>query len=324
MDKTLLGCFGKLPIHSDFIRLRASGEEIRSLDQWFQEGIHAVHSRWGRGWEAEFSKAEPWNFLFLPKGADGFLIGVFIPSHDQSGRRYPFFSFLRTERRSFKVPVMLSPAVYQGALLEMGGLVQSGWTGRTLREFRELVEHWAGPLPSDLQIEAHREAYRSYLERETSREFWSGLLGEFEHPRKYRIDQNLTEIIGPLRSHPAIPFGGGLKFPILAEGRGAGYDLAFWFDWVSRLLNREPEEFLWFWSRAGSAASCALAFFGPASPKGFAFFLRPQQQGEYWFDLAPRDGSDLNILKEKLRPERRVLLEEGNLSLGAFLARVGG
>jgi type VI secretion system ImpM family protein len=40
------GCFGKLPIHGDFIRHNV-GPEVDKLDEWLQGGI--VSSRTGRG-----------------------------------------------------------------------------------------------------------------------------------------------------------------------------------------------------------------------------------------------------------------------------------
>ena len=58
------GCFGKLPIHSDFIQHNAGGAEIETLYKWFQEGMETVRQRWGNDWESEYRAAPPTRFLF--------------------------------------------------------------------------------------------------------------------------------------------------------------------------------------------------------------------------------------------------------------------
>ncbi|HET6371579.1 MAG TPA: type VI secretion system-associated protein TagF [Nitrospiria bacterium] len=324
MGNGQLGCFGKLPIYPDFIRFHAVGEEIRALDQWFQEGIHATQSRWGRSWETEFTKIDPWNFVFHPKGGEAFLIGAFVPSRDRSGRRYPFFAFLRVERRRFDVPLRFLPLIYTPFLEEASRLTQSEWSGMDLRGFLDHLERLVVPLPEDGAPAACLEAYRAFLAEKTSRDFWGSLYGEFEHSRKYRFDQNLTGLLDPLRHHPSIPLGMGLKFPLVSDSNARGYDLPFWFDRVERALKREPDVSLFFWNRTPThGAPGLLAFFDSPSPKGFTFFLKPGQDGDGWYDLAPERNEDLQAVKEKIRPERRAVLEEGDISLSAFLEKIG-
>jgi len=45
MNDVVCGYYGKLPVSPEFLRLHATGPEVRALDDWFERGIQT-----GRRW----------------------------------------------------------------------------------------------------------------------------------------------------------------------------------------------------------------------------------------------------------------------------------
>lgn len=324
MDKNSFGCFGKLPIHSDFIRFRASGEEVRALDQWLQQGILAAQSKLGRAWEADYSQADPWNFVFQAEGTDSFLVGALTPSRDQAGRSYPFFLFLRVDRKRFAAPIQFAPITYASFLNEASALARWGGSGMRLKEFLEHLERLNLPIPDDRAAVADEEGYRRFLQGEPSRTFWTGLFGAFEHPKKYQLDQNLLSVLGPMRGASTSKLGFGLKFPLIASDGNRGEDIPFWSDLIARMLRRPPAGLNFFWNRMPAKGTpWMILFLGPPSVKSFLSLIAPSLDGGSAYELAPEAAVELQAAKEKVDAGRRAILENGEMSLAAFLEAMG-
>lgn len=320
MENGTFGCFGKLPIHSDFIRFRASGEEVRALDQWLQQGILAAQTRLGRGWEASYSQADPWNFVFQVEGTDAFLIGTLVPSRDQAGRSYPFFLFTRADRKRFAAPIQFAPMTYLAFLEEGAKLIRTGWSGMKLKEFLEHLERLNLPIPDDRAAVADEEAYRRFLQGEPSRAFWTALFGEFEHPKKYQVDQNLLAILGPMRQTSSSRLGFGLKFPLIASDKNRNEDIPLWSDLIARMLKRTPTGLNFFWNRMPAKGTpWMMLFMGPPSAKSFLSLIAPSLDGGTTYDLAPETAVELQAAKEKIDSRRRAILENGEMTLAALL-----
>ncbi|MBI3596641.1 MAG: type VI secretion system-associated protein TagF [Nitrospirae bacterium] len=318
MDYFSLGCFGKLPIHADFIRYNADGMEVRGLDQWFQEGIQFAKSKLGPGWEEEFSKADVWRFVFQVDGSDRFLVGIFAPSRDQGGRRYPFILFLRVDRTRFPGPIYFAPLLFSTFWNRATEAAQTGWKGTELKGFLSAIERLTVPIEKEFELV--REAYLGHLQEQTVGDFWTKLLGDFSHPRKYLMDRNLLDILLPMRHNPLNKFGLGLKFPLSLQGAGEGYDIPFWFDMTFRLLKQNKVDPVFFWNRGPTKGMpCMMAFFRRPSAKNFLFLVRPDLDGDSWYDLAPEESGNPENVIGGIGKERRDMLDQGGLSLAAFL-----
>lgn len=323
MEYFSIGCFGKLPIYPDFIRLNASSIEVQQLDRWFQEGIHFSRSRLGRDWERDFSKADPWNFVFSPEGSSNFLIGGYIPSQDREGRHYPFFLFLRVEKAAFEVPVYFAPLTFTLFLSRCREMLQADWSGIDLKVFlSDLKLITVAPSEDSVRVQ---KAYLCQLQDQTISSFWTDLLGDFGHPRKYLLLQSLYDLLQPLKNQPLNKFGLGLKFPLVLMDLKECCDIPFWFELSFRLLGKENGAPVFFWNRNTSKGSpCMLAFFSQPSFKNLLFLIRPDMDGDCWYDLAPLDGRNDRKIMDKVPNALRDLLENRELSLSAFLKAVEG
>ena len=313
------GYFGKLPIYPDFIRHNATSREVSQLDQWFQEGIHFAKSRLGQGWADDFRKAESYNFLFQQEGSEYYLLGIYTPSRDQSGRLYPFFIFLRISKRSFDLPLYFAPVCFSPFLAGSYEIIQGGWEGTDLKSIVSRLEQMSAPLLKDFN--PIKEGYLRYLKEQNILSLWRNIFNDFEHAGKYLITHNLTNILQPLRNHSLNRFGLGLKFPLSSRDQAETYDIPFWFDLVIRLLRQDKVSPVLFWNRRGSGnAPSMIAFLNQPSPKNFLLLIRPDMNSDLWYDLVPRDPAEIDRVLPKIDKGQKDLLDNGDISAGAFLA----
>lgn len=86
----LMGLYGKVPAHGDFVRRGLPSSFVGPWDAWLQDGMAAARERLGDRWATLWDGAPPWRFA-LPAGACGpdAVAGVMLPSEDMVGRRFP-------------------------------------------------------------------------------------------------------------------------------------------------------------------------------------------------------------------------------------------
>lgn len=84
------GAFGKIPTIGDFFRLGPPPGFVSVWDDWVQRTILAGQTTLGTEWDDHYMSAPIWRFT-LSAGLAGThkIIGVFMPSVDRVGRRFP-------------------------------------------------------------------------------------------------------------------------------------------------------------------------------------------------------------------------------------------
>ncbi|MEM6939697.1 MAG: type VI secretion system-associated protein TagF [Pseudomonadota bacterium] len=97
--KTGFGAFGKIPALGDFFQLNAPPGFVRVWDDWVQSAMVAGAEAGGTGWDAQYMSAPIWRFT-LTAGLAGpaKVMGVFMPSVDRVGRRFPLALMAAVER----------------------------------------------------------------------------------------------------------------------------------------------------------------------------------------------------------------------------------
>jgi type VI secretion system protein ImpM len=88
-DQDIVGCFGKLPLHAEFIKHRTAQPNIAKLDQWYQEAYQHLHRQYGQNAKNIFLQMPSYSFITLD-ASQPLMIGTVMASQDQSGRAYPF------------------------------------------------------------------------------------------------------------------------------------------------------------------------------------------------------------------------------------------
>jgi type VI secretion system protein ImpM len=91
MTKTIIGFYGKIPSHGDFIHVNLPRAFINSWDPGLQEIISHWRNQLPEDWVADYLTIAPYRFV-LSKGIAGEVnwLGVLVPSRDRTGRLFPF------------------------------------------------------------------------------------------------------------------------------------------------------------------------------------------------------------------------------------------
>ena len=87
------GFFGKLSGFTDFIKYKAAGKEILTIDNWIQEGLALAKLKYKNQWKNYYDSLSSINFVYPFTGTDSTTIGVITPGNDKSGRSFPFIMF---------------------------------------------------------------------------------------------------------------------------------------------------------------------------------------------------------------------------------------
>jgi type VI secretion system protein ImpM len=89
-EPDVIGFFGKLPTHGDFVST-ALGRRLQSeLDQWIQDGLSAMEPTLGQNWRRLFHASPPWRFAIAGGvWSPAAIAGVLLPSRDRVGRSFP-------------------------------------------------------------------------------------------------------------------------------------------------------------------------------------------------------------------------------------------
>jgi type VI secretion system ImpM family protein len=86
----VVGLFGKLPSHGDFLRRRASDAFVDAWDSWLRECLPASRQALGERWLDLYLTSPAWRFI-CAAGTCGPapVIGLMVPSVDRVGRYFP-------------------------------------------------------------------------------------------------------------------------------------------------------------------------------------------------------------------------------------------
>jgi type VI secretion system protein ImpM len=86
----VIGYFGKIPSHGDFVSRGLPPALVEAWDAWLQQCIHESQRQLGDQWLTHYLTSPVWRFAIAPGilGPEG-LGGVMMPSVDRVGRYFP-------------------------------------------------------------------------------------------------------------------------------------------------------------------------------------------------------------------------------------------
>jgi type VI secretion system protein ImpM len=303
------GCYGKLPIHGDFIRHHAGDPEIDALDQWLQAGILKGRQEAGAGFDAAWDATPPARFVYRSPRTRRVLAGVMTASVDKAGRRFPFLVFARLDMKPGEVEPSLVPLLVSDFLSRARDLAVSGWTGKDLKGVQGLIDG----LGRAVDVADARRACLAYVTDTPAEALWSSLFGAAGDPRKYLLAHNLAEILTP-KSVPRY----ALRFP---RGGGGEAEVSFWLE-LARRLNRNPElPTLTLWAEGASPGVTLL--FDDLQAKYFTPLFWPGRESEFLYPLAGDGGMPPAESRMRIARERYgAALDDPSLRLSSLLLRL--
>ncbi|MBI5199444.1 MAG: type VI secretion system-associated protein TagF [Nitrospirae bacterium] len=280
-----IGCFGKLPIYADFIRHNASSQEVRALDQWFQEGILWSQHQLNKDWDSAFMETPNYQFLYHPLNSDRVIVGIWAPNQDKGGRRYPFSIFVLVDRSQFDSHLPLVPTIFSEFLSQAEEIIQKGWEDTDVKGLISKINQIN--LPAYSSLDEFQQGYINYLKTQTNQGFWEGLLGDFHDRKKYIILHTLVEVLSPLRSQYSQRLTWGLRFPLSSRPEDHVHEISLWLDITLYLLGNLSIVPNLFWSQGSVKAGAGLfLYFREPPPKSYIHLLCPDVEDDSLCDLA--------------------------------------
>jgi len=290
MSMVVSGYYGKLPLSPEFLRLHATGAEIRWLDEWLQQGVLYAKAKEGPQWVARVAASSIWRFVLVPADQGRVVCGVLFPSQDKAGRSFPFLSFLLLDRTVLDDQPWLIPLVASEYLKTAEAALHSLRQGGEWQVFQRQVHDWNEPLVS---IESAARTFDRYL-RETTASSWIEGLGEgeeggAEQQREGRIRQVADRIAGLRAGQSRV----AVQCPLTSTSMMQDADMAFWLAAClqGRAAVQGPHSGVFsVWRHNGEpGASSALISLGPGSPHVVRVLVSPEADDESWQPLVPRE-----------------------------------
>jgi len=320
MQNDTLGFYGKLPVSSEFLRWNASSAEIEELDRWIREGMYYAKTSLSSSWPMDFAQTDPWNFLFVPREGLRFIVGALIPSQDKAGREFPFLIYHLLGKLEYSPALWCAPLRFRRFFTQCHDAIKEIANASDISKVEDRVRSlgWSA-MPDD---ESGEKLYRALLLGKESRELWASLFGDFEHPDKYRLFAEVIECLDAFRQGGGPETSYSVKVPLLPSCREETYDLPFWVDLITRAAGKEREVRMLLWSRRPSKGKpLLLVAMGLPSPHLMLLLVHPERIEEQSCVPAPRGSAGDACHPTTLNVEGRALLDDGNLSLEAFLNR---
>lgn len=281
MKPAVCGYYGKLPLSPEFLRLHASGPELRWLDEWLQQGVVYAKAQEGTAWQERLAHASPYSFFYVP-GSEGRVVsGVLIASQDKAGRSFPFMSFVLMNRDSFSSLPWLIPVATAQFLDETLGAIRTLRDGLDWDVFCRAVEQRQVEEPSSAQAS---EALDRFTRSTTVGEWWFDEPAALEEVKRVAVGHLLQKVAqARCQGEPNI------RLPIGSDGSFGNLDLSFL---LQLCLEHHPDVahshtgFLCFWKReVETHGGTALLSIGPGSPKVLRFIVNPVVQDDLWWDV---------------------------------------
>ena len=295
------GCFGKLPLHGDFIASARGSVEIAELDRWLQEGMAAASQKLAGGWSAAFDAAPTARFLFRSPSSGRLLAGVWRHSRDRVGRQFPIFVFVLGTEAIAGSQLRATVAGLAGFFAATEELLARDWRTGDVASFLAAV----AKLPVD-------GVAAEPVVTPTSGEFLAAIGGPAGAARRLALVSNLIEL-----SRGDVPRL-LLRFP-LSEPRS---ETPVWLDYLGRLAGPQPPT-LTIWAD-GPARSLQSWFPAPAARMFLPAFL-PDRTDATVFDLvgpaAAPTGTQERARLERLAADPGMPMDQWLDELRALMKR---
>ena len=302
------GCFGKVPIHGDFIRHNV-GPEVDRFDEWLQAGIVSSRTALGAAWDASFDATPPQRFLHQGSGGR-VLAGVLTASIDKPGRRYPFLVFTLIDPKTMGGEITALPSVLSSFFARAEEEARTGWQGLDLKSFLVRIDSLA--LPGD--FEEGKQSIMKFVAGQTNQAFWNQQFGSDQDPRKYMLVHNLIET---LRAGAVPRYA--LRFPRVTGEP----EVCFWLELCRKLTRRPvlPTLALWGKGREGGEAGMTLLF-DDLKATYYSPVFWPERKNNLLFPLADAAASSDSRLPVA-RQKYALLLDDQAMRLSTLMTKLG-
>ena len=306
---TSIGMFGKLPVAGDFVAHQASTPAGLAFQTFLQLEVNYLASK-----HCELP-AEPVRFLFRDEAGAGAIVGVFVPSQDKVGRRFPLSVFAALEAPVAAERLPWLPAAYaqflDGAVAALRGAVEP----------EALVAASDGlPLPSAAELEEARVWTGQALEATAGQTILEALFGPLPGGVQFHGINMFRTACAQVRGNDPGKAGIILECPASDD-----VQLGFWLSFAHELLAWPNAPPCLFWTDVHSPDSRLLVALGaPASPGVLHFLADPAVQAERLWPMRTQNEHSIAAGRRALGPAVLQALEPPAPTAAALLRALVG
>ncbi len=305
-----VGYFGKVPSRGDFVRSTDSHQLMALLDRWAAHTIELLARH--PDWKQLYDGSGEIRYAFLGSRSRSVIGGLFLPSRDQSQRRFPFLSAVKLEvgdPLGFIGRSALALSRPWSALSRASrDVVVAEDAGDALRGLGETR------FEIDVDPAAHAPAFDDFIELQTIRSL-EDALRDANH-----ADVHLRQMLPALGLllQPILVGGGvavdkGLELPLPKDPLYRPLVAAFWLDLVAAFLARGDFE-LAVLIRESPRASLIVGFNGADNQTLLAAF-DPQVADEYLIRMHEAAWVEEQLASDYAMNRLASYLDRGDLSL---------
>jgi type VI secretion system ImpM family protein len=271
----LPGVLGKHPTRGDFFSAGNRDPEFLSFDAFLTHNIEWAEAKAGPSWIEAYNAGNVQAFVYRSTSSNrsSALVGVFAPSWDRAGRRFPL---------TVAVPLAASQALLASPeVLPLA--LESIWqsTSELLLSFTSApdtqIEFMPNPMGNaNVLVDDAFDGYASWTRSLPSSELWSLIFSGNQRVDPVKVLSLISKTVATCRGieRPTTPLA--LRLPLGAAG---GASLCFWLDWVCRIARWKTTIPSFFWSHDGREGAVVIALGSPP----------PCTLAELWSTTGSRD-----------------------------------
>lgn len=310
-------CFGKLPIHSDFIRYNLATREVSALEKWVQEGVGCIARKHPKVWPPVYRHFPTHHFVLSGSEQEKSLIGSLTSSQDKSGRIYPFATMATIRGGLYHTNRATLPLVHGGFFRDCQALVESSRDATTVPALIQQLDELATESPL-YQQRGLVEMQISLLESVSLKSYWNGLqIPVTDREQFWCAFYDIMRTVlnrGPSRTN------WGIRIPIPSEEDQTPY-VVFWVQMVESILEDRFWRAHYFWNKGAADCHASMTlFFRPLPPSYMLPLLNQTLDDNAIFDLG-REWPCLPSFTSRV--DLRRLLENDDTPMLEALYRTG-
>lgn len=301
------GCLGKLPMHGDFIRYNAAAPEVLELDHWISEGIVLGYNELDSAWDRTFDAAPRARFIYISPRSKRVIAGIFRPSVDKAGRRYPFLVYSVVEPGALGPDLTALPVAMDSFVERAAEVMKSAESAANVNAFVTLVDN----LRFEPDIGEAKRRFGRHVLSTAAAEFFKQSFSEPSDPRVLAALESVAE--GP---HARAPNSFSVRLPVGADAA----DVCFWMELTRRMNKAAILPSLTFWTDPAQSGSRLHFCFGELASRSFLPVIMPRQAAYHVRDLAEPPGDAQAAQRGKQAFD--AVLREGSPKLSDLLQRL--
>ena len=283
-----LGLFGKLAAMGDFVAYNAAMPTARELDSWLQAGVDTVIRR------GKNLPPYPVRFLFRDTAHSGACVGVFVPSQDGVGRKFPLAAFVYLD-----MPVAIHrfpflPAAYAPFLDGAAALLAHHPTA----DPNALLQHLAAlPVPAPQELEEARLWGHQALDATPGPALLEALFGPIAGGVQYHGLNMFLTACNQLRGHAP-----GQAGTVLECRASDDVQLVFWLRLAYEVLGWRRAPPVLFWSGADSRDPRLMVSLGTPDPAAFHYLADATLKSERLWPTTTDNARSIDHGRQSLDP----------------------